>query len=136
MTGLSARRIVSEDVVKGVSALAGTFAAGKLGLVRSILIACLLAGNPAWSQSTFGTINGTVRDASGSVIQTCKVTVANKGTSSQRSLLTDQDGNYAFTNLEPGEYVITLEAPGFQRASYPDVQLDRKSTRLNSSHVR
>ena len=127
MNWLSVRRN-SEGEVKGLFERAGRLAGGRSGLVRVILITCLLTGNPAWTQSTFGTINGTVRDASGSVIQMCKVTVANKGTSSQRSLLTDQDGNYAFANLEPGEYVITLDAPGFQRASYPDVQLTARQT--------
>jgi Carboxypeptidase regulatory-like domain/TonB dependent receptor len=127
MTPLYVRGMVGNKV-KHDSAPAGSLPACRSRMACAIFMAWLLAGNPAWTQSTFGSITGTVRDPSGSVITMCKVTVANQGTSSQRSLLTDPDGNYNFVNLEPGAYIVTLEAPGFQRASYTDVQLTARQT--------
>jgi len=92
------------------------------------LLAMLAGAGAARAQSTFGSIVGTVRDPSGSVIQSCKVTVVNQGTSFQRATLTDAEGNFTFVNLEPGAYVATMEAVGFQRATYSDVRLTARQT--------
>src|SRR6266853_1975222 len=46
------------------------------------MIAVLLPGSkPAMAQSTFASLLGTVKDASGAVVATCAITVENTGTS-------------------------------------------------------
>ena len=78
-------------------------------------IAWTLAGPAALrAQSTFGSVLGTVHDASGAVVAKCLVTVENKGTSARRETATDNSGDYSVTNLEPGTYEITINTPGFQ----------------------
>ena len=78
---------------------------------------------------------GTVFDPAGGVIAMCKVSISDKETSAQRSTLTDQEGNYSFVNLEPGTYVISMDAPGFQRATYTGVQLTARQTVRIDGHT-
>ncbi|MBV8728751.1 MAG: carboxypeptidase regulatory-like domain-containing protein, partial [Acidobacteriia bacterium] len=76
-------------------------------------IICVILG-PAYGQSTFASLLGTVRDPSGAVVSKSLVTVENKGTSAKRETATDASGDYSVTNLEPGAYLVTITAPGFQ----------------------
>jgi hypothetical protein len=82
----------------------------------------------AQTQSTFGSITGSVKDPSGSVVAACKVTVANIGTGTQRSVLTDSTGTYVAVNLEPAKYEISMEAPGFKVSKYTDIELTSRQT--------
>src|SRR5580658_5908508 len=72
-----------------------------------------------WGQSTFGTFVGTVHDPSGSAIASAIVKAVNTGTSATRSTVTDASGGYTLVNMEPGDYLLTMEAPGFQVAKFP-----------------
>jgi hypothetical protein len=87
------------------SQLHSLFAAGAL---------LLFATTSARAQSTFASLNGTVKDASGAVIAVASVAVENTGTGNRRSVITDSTGNYSVPNLEPGPYKITMQAPGLQ----------------------
>ena len=80
------------------------------------------------SQSTYGTIVGTVRDQSGALIPGCIVTVENTDTSVRRSAVADDAGSYVAPNLEPGTYKVKMEMPGFQVVEYANVQLMARQT--------
>ena len=84
------------------------------GFLLGTLAFILPGSDRAIAQSTFGTILGTVRDASGAVISKSVVTADNTGTSAHRATITDASGDYSIPNLEPGIYKVTIEAPGFQ----------------------
>jgi len=68
------------------------------------------------AQQVFGSIVGAVTDASGAAVANAKVTVADleKGTKSEVS--TNESGNYTKGQLIPGQYQVTIEAAGFQKA--------------------
>ncbi len=68
----------------------------------------------AYSQETTGSLQGTVRDPSGASIPHAVVTVTTPTLVGSKANETDSKGNYHFTNLPPGSYVITVDAPGFQ----------------------
>jgi hypothetical protein len=90
----------------------------------------------ASGQSTFGSVVGTVRDPSGGVVATCKVSIVNKDTSLRRASLTDGDGNYTFVNLEPGVYALTMESEGFQRSTFTNIELTaRQALRIDGQLV-
>jgi hypothetical protein len=78
-----------------------------------LLFACF-TGRPAFSQSTFGEINGTVTDASGGVIVGATVTLTSTATNQTRIATTNNTGGYDFTTLQPGSYGLKAENPGFQ----------------------
>ena len=67
----------------------------------------------AFGQAETGQVNGTVTDPSGAVVSGAKVTLANNGTGQTRTAQTSANGSYAFTNLQPGNYTVTVEGSGF-----------------------
>lgn len=93
-----------------------------------LLGAFLIWTAAAWGQSTFGEFVGTVKDPSGSVVANCKITATNTNTGAARTVLTDSLGNYVVVNLEPSEYVITMEAAGFETAKHTQVVLETRQT--------
>ena len=89
--------------------LRNLFAAGTLTL--------MLFGNVtvAHAQVDRATLTGIVRDPSDAVISAAKVRITSLATNSVASATTSNDGTYLVVNLAPGEYLVQVEAPGFQR---------------------
>ena len=86
------------------------------------------------AQSTFGEVLGTIKDPSGAVISGCAVSAKNVETSATRTATTDSTGNYTLVNLEPGTYEITMEAQGFQKRTYTNLQLlSRQTVRVDGA---
>ena len=101
---------------------------------RSI-VCCLAVGiigqfgaTAAFGQSTFGEFVGTVRDPSGSVVGAAIVKATNTGTSAVRSSVTDANGGYTLVNMEPGDYELSIETPGFQVAKFAGITLTARQT--------
>jgi hypothetical protein len=88
-----------------------------------------LAAPRLQSQSTFGTILGTVQDASGAVIPGAIVTLVNSGTSAQRVATSDAGGDFVFSNIDVGTYAITVTTQGFQTFSQPNIGLTARESR-------
>ena len=76
------------------------------------LVAALAA--PAGAQQTESRIVGKVTDQSGAALPGVTVNVTGKATGSQRSTVTEGEGDYAVTNLAPGAYTVQVELSGFQ----------------------
>ena len=81
------------------------------------------------SQSTFGTILGTVHDASDAVIPGATVTLVNAGTSAQRIETSDGSGNFVFSNIDIGTYTLTVTAQGFEKFSQTDIGITARESR-------
>ena len=79
------------------------------------LVAGLLL--PAQAQVVTATIQGRVYDASGAAISNATVTAVNPDTGLTRSTTAGATGDYQFTLLPSGDYTITAEKPGFQKAA-------------------
>jgi hypothetical protein len=98
---------------------------------------CLMAvfgAAMSFAQSTFGSFVGSVHDPSGALVADCVITLTNVGTSAQRSVVTDKDGNYSLVNLEPGTYQIVMQAPGFETATLKNLELlSRQTVRADGS---
>ena len=90
---------------------------------------CLL-GASARAQQTLGSINGTVKDASGAVVQGAKVTVRNTGTNLELTSTSNNEGSFSFVDLPLGTYAVTFTADGFKKQVYSQilVQSNRTST--------
>jgi hypothetical protein len=61
-----------------------------------------------------GTIQGTVTDPSGAVVTGAAVTATNVETGVETSRATNEAGFFVLSPLQPGEYTVTVTAPGFQ----------------------
>jgi Carboxypeptidase regulatory-like domain len=68
-------------------------------------------------------INGTVTDASGALVQSAKVTATNSATNTSRSAETGAAGVYDLTQLTPGLYDLTIEKGGFRSVRFAAVTL-------------
>src|SRR6516162_3222606 len=77
----------------------------------------------ALGQTFFGSIVGTVSDATGGSVPNAIVAVVNTGTSERRTAQTDAQGNYQLVNLVPGVYRIEIEKEGFRRLTRDQVQV-------------
>jgi len=99
---------------------------------KLFLFCCWLAASavsPLSAQSTFGSVLGIVRDATGAIVQGAQITLVNTGTQAKKLALADASGNYEFRNLEVGAYKLTIAAPGFQTESLPQIALAARETR-------
>ena len=89
----------------------------------SILAALIVFGSSptASAQTTIstGSIQGTITDQSGAVISNAKVAITNKGTGQTFSVATTSSGGYASGALNPGEYLVRVEAKGFKTSETP-----------------
>lgn len=67
------------------------------------------------AQSTFGSVVGTITDASGSAVPDTTVALTNLGTNEKRTQPTNGDGLNQFVNVTPGQYSVQVQKPGFKR---------------------
>jgi hypothetical protein len=89
----------------------------------------LFAAPRLQSQSTFGTILGTVHDPSGAVIPGATVTIVNTGTSAQHLVTSDPAGDFLFSNVEIGKYSFAVTATGFEKYSLPEISITARESR-------
>src|ERR1700728_3433963 len=82
-------------------------------LAATVLVA--LTPWVGWGQNVYGTITGTVTDASGAVISDAAVTLTNLDNGEKHSIQTNASDNYTFVNLLPGRYKIEGEKAGFKK---------------------
>src|SRR5277367_1792579 len=98
-------------------------------LQLALSICCFLATcKVGYSQSTFGTVLGTVKDPSASVVAMATVTLVNTGTSAEHTAVTNTNGAYEFVNVEIGNYKLTVDAPGFQKTEYQAFDVAARAT--------
>jgi hypothetical protein len=77
----------------------------------------------SFAQSTTATLSGAVADEQQKVIANATVTARNVETNTARSVQTDSEGRYRFTNLPIGAYELTVEAAGFAKYVRQGIEL-------------
>ena len=83
--------------------------------ILSGLLLLLLQAVALMAQTGGGaTLVGTVKDSSGSVVPAATVKVVNTETSFLTQTTTKPDGSYYVPYLTPGNYRVTVSAPGFK----------------------
>jgi len=95
-----------------------------------VLFACtvLILAPAVLAQETSGIIQGTVSDPAGALVVGASVSVVNDSTAYTRNASTGTDGSYAFTELPPGHYHVTVVKQGFKTENQKDVELHVAST--------
>ncbi|HEU0184918.1 MAG TPA: TonB-dependent receptor [Blastocatellia bacterium] len=97
----------------------------RMSCVFILLAACM---HSAFAQSTFGSVLGTVKDASGSVVPNATVKITNVDENTSRAVSTNSNGDYEAVNMKPGRYRIEVSATGFQPFTTSDVALVARQT--------
>jgi hypothetical protein len=90
------------------------------GLFVLLFAACMTAA----AQTTTGAVRGTVTDPTGAIVPGAKVTVTDTATGVNTTGITNQTGEYSIRFLQIGQYKLTIEAAGFEKASYGPFSLE------------
>src|SRR6185369_15663295 len=83
-----------------------------LTLVSLGLLTLFLFVSPLYAQRQTGGIKGRVTDELGGLITSATVTAINSA-GSEQTVVTNGDGLYTLSNLEPGSYTLRVESQGF-----------------------
>ena len=78
------------------------------------LVVLLLLAPGARSQTTAGSISGTVVDPQGAAIPNATVSAQNETQNATEKVSTDRNGHFVFPVLLPGSYTIVIDATGFR----------------------
>jgi hypothetical protein len=96
---------------------------GSLGMMRLLILAVMLF-LPAAGHAQEATIVGMVTDPTGGTVPNSKVQVANPNKGFIRDLVTNSAGEYVAAKIPIGDYVITVEATGFQKLVRSGITLE------------
>ena len=95
---------------------------------RLLLIVFLSIGlgcvGPAFSQSSTGSISGTVTDQNNAVVMGATVLGRNTATGFVRSAVTNSSGLYRLPDIPSGPYEIAIEAATFKQYRQTDITID------------
>ena len=79
------------------------------------------------AQGFAGGLRGVVKDANG-VVPGAEVTMTNEGTAAARTVVTNDDGAYAFENVLPATYTVKVSLTGFKT-------LERAGIRIGTQQI-
>jgi hypothetical protein len=78
----------------------------------------------AFAQEFRATLAGRITDSAGAAVSDAKIEVRNADNGETSAATSGSDGNYQVSFLLPGNYVITVEKPGFKKAIREGVKLE------------
>lgn len=87
-------------------------------------VALLATSTTLFAQSDTASIVGLVRDPSSGSVPNATVIVRNEATGIERKATTNESGYYIVSNLPPGYYSVSVEAPGFKKYEKVNNKLD------------
>src|ERR1051325_11695111 len=85
--------------------------------ISAVIVGLLLSsGASARAQELggAGTLQGTVKDATGGVMVSASVSLSNPVSGFRRDSTTDETGRFSFRNIPPNPYHLEITAQGFQ----------------------
>ncbi len=94
----------------------------------AVIVALLALPVTLQAQTTFGSITGTVTDATGAPAPGVQIALTNIDTADKREMATNNDGIYQFVNLTPGRYRVEAEKAGFKKFSRSPVVVEVQTT--------
>ena len=82
-----------------------------------------LAVTQAIAQDPFGSVEGTINDQQGAIVQGATVTAKNVATNAARTAVTNANGQYRILQLQPGFYEISVTAANFKKSVLENIQV-------------
>jgi hypothetical protein len=92
-----------------------TFIEGSFRRSIPLAVLAMVFAATAFAQ-TSASLSGTVQDTKGGVIPGANVTLTNTAGTTQLETATNESGFYSFPIIQPGTYIVTIEATGFKKA--------------------
>src|SRR5215475_8854850 len=93
----------------------GVIARRSLQIALYVTFFLVISSAPAWAQGFTASVFGNVIDNTGAVIPGVTITVTNTGTGQQKTVISDESGNYTVLQLQPGAYSVAAELTGFKQ---------------------
>lgn len=101
-------------------------------LVAMALFSFFTLVSSAGAQVLYGTLTGNVTDPTGAIVPSATVKATNVATGVERTAMSNAEGAYLFTDLNPGTYQVTANAPGFATTRQDNINvLTNTSQRVN-----
>jgi hypothetical protein len=96
-----------------------------------LALALMLAfgSNVLAQEETAATVTGQVTDSTGAVIKAATVVITNDQTKQERTIQTNDDGQFVITPLLPGTYTLTVEQVNFKKYVESGLTLNAKDRR-------
>jgi len=98
-------------------------------MMKGIRISCLLTvlfllfAGSLMAQET-GTVRGVVKDPTGAILPGVSVTLTDKATQRTQTTITSEVGSYVFPAIQPGQYSVSFELPGFKKLIRENITLN------------
>src|SRR5215468_4468436 len=89
----------------------------------SLLLVIAASAVAAHGQSYQGGLRGAVHDSSGAVVPGVELTLTNEETNTARSGVTNGEGEYAFANVLPGLYTLTVTKSGYKKYEHKSIRI-------------
>ena len=86
---------------------------------RAILLFLLCLAPPAFGQSHYATVSGTVSDPQQSPVAGAPVVLTSRETRAERRVATNSEGIFQITGILPGDYDLSVTASGFAELTHP-----------------
>lgn len=100
-----------------------------LRVIVFCLTVLLMASGAAHAQlSGRGAITGTVLDASGAAVPGAAIVITNVANGVATTTTSTSAGDYSVATLDPGMYTVTITAPGFQKLTQKNIQVNALET--------
>src|SRR5688572_29560571 len=89
-----------------------------IGFRIVVALLSLLPVAPLMAQTaTTASLSGRITDAQGAVVPGATITLTDRATTQARTAVSDSAGRYAFPNVRPGLYDLSVTLPGFKTAT-------------------
>src|SRR5580765_8792994 len=82
--------------------------------MKKLLFPLLLCAAPVFGQAGRAQLFGIIQDPSGLPVQQARVQAEDQATMARYAAVSDERGAYRLLGLRAGEYVLTVEQPGFK----------------------
>jgi uncharacterized protein YraI len=114
-------------------ALSKRLHAGSFSRYANVLVlafGALFWCNPgAVAQQLTATLSGTSYDQSGAVVPKANIVIKNEASGDTRQTVSNNDGYFTFTGLQPGSYTLTVSAGGFRSWQQGGIALSQADNR-------
>jgi hypothetical protein len=97
-------------------------------IVALVVLGMLAMPGHLAAQGANGTLLGNVKDESGGAVPGAAITATEVRTNISRTTVSNEAGNYTFTNLESGVYRVQGELPGFMKFAREGVEVAVNTT--------
>ncbi len=92
--------------------------------VIALAVFVFSAASVVFGQTSNSRVTGTVKDTSDAVVPGVKVVLTDLKTKQERTVQTNDEGVFNFTDVQPGPYSIVAERTGFKKAQVVDLQVN------------